>query len=429
MLLEALKRKLEGRLAIPDPPSLVRLNPFVPWKTRGNAAVAAELLLHEQVSAEGILLCAAELADQYNGEWERKGGVVVLQDPSAEQAEALASVYRKALTDVLAPNFLPDAVAPGSASNLLAAGKRGVLGALAAAGFVVSSNPRTFELLLYRRAELYERDRGLSDDVIKTLEHKYRGSLFNNFDWSEGKAVAIPKGPDPVMVGLRALEPCALLESVGDLLRLAGSAVEAWALFQSNQHTDAHALPVKAGLLRPYRAGLLEGVVASRPLVARGGHVSFEIADETGCVEVFCYGPTKPLSTAASMLRVGDYVRVLGGAVPHKAGGLAFNAQKMWILEEAPELKLANPRCPACGKRLKSSGSRGGYKCPRCGLRVGGLPKEPVLGRGRGLRGAVFAPAPGRIGNLVKPVGVEPLPKRTWPCLREAPFFAWLQRF
>uniref|UniRef100_A0A7J3ZK94 tRNA(Ile2) 2-agmatinylcytidine synthetase TiaS n=1 Tax=Fervidicoccus fontis TaxID=683846 RepID=A0A7J3ZK94_9CREN len=405
-LLKHLKESFDEGLTLLSPPNLVRLNPFIPWKTRGNASVSVELYVEDSVTVDSLWSAILRFAEAYaeSLQQEPKGGLVLIEEPTKQQEQDLVKVYTKALVDVSTFRFIPDSLLPESARNVRIWGTQGVLGALAGLGFIFHSHPVTYELVLYRDLSRVGERREVDESSIRLLELKFRGTIFNNYDWRRERAVAIPRGPDPVLVGIRGTD-LDVLCSCRDLVRVY-ERVSAWAIFRSNQHTDVHGVRRKVGTLKPYQAGTIEGVVSSRPEVEVGGHVSHALTDDTGTITVHYYAPTKPMATIASKLLVGDYIRVLGGAVPHRVEGLVFNAQKLWVLKLAPKASILNPRCPNCGKRLKSLGSKGGYKCLKCGYKTGeSLPKE-IVKSSREVQAGVYTPGPGRIGHLVKP---EPL--------------------
>lgn len=389
-------------------PALVRLNPFIPWKTRGNAAVGLELSVDDSlVSAlwEETKRLAEEYVDSLG--WKPNGlGLAMVLEPRSSQLEALSSLYERALTDVVDERALTKDQVIGCADNVELHGGAGVVGALAALGFLAKQKKRvTYELVLYRAIENVGKPRLVDEVSVGVAEASSRGRLINNYNYEARRAVAVPRGPDPVLLGLRGLDIEALLEAASTL-RI-NESIWGRAVFVTNQHTDAHALPRKIRELRIYRAGLLEGVVSSEPEVGPGGHVSHELTDGTGAIDVMYYAPAKPMSAVASRLKVGDLVRVLGGAVPRSGGGAIFNAQKLWLEAAAPEVELLNPRCPGCGARLKSAGSRSGYKCERCKFRSSTrLPMELRVRR-RGERRLVVTPGPGRLAHLVEPASAH----------------------
>ena len=79
------------------------------------------------------------------------------------------------------------------------------------------------------------------------------------------------------------------------------------------------------------------------------------------------YEPSKQFRTIVRSLHPGDRVIAVGAVreVPR-----TLNLEKLRILYTArPARKAANPWCAGCGKRAKSVGKTGGFRCARCGRR------------------------------------------------------------
>lgn len=391
------------QLRLLELPFLVRLNPYVPWKTRGNASVVLKVEVPES-SLQRFTEKAIALSKTYSNATSGKGSslVIVEEEKAYENKESLLSLYKRALTDIVAGNEANRLL--HNIKPLAYVKSRGAVGALAGIGFSISESPVTYELIFYRRIEHTLTERRVDEDGIARAEKSLK-TLFNNYDYKRKRAIAIPRGPDPVLLGLRGVDPLDLLEAKEMIVF--HEPVWCWCLFKTNQHTDAHAVRRKIGDIRPYQTCLLTGVVSGDPKVTRGGHVRVKIADETGEVTVMFYQPTKPMTLAALRLMRGDIITVLGGAVPGIAEGIVIAAEKMWIEHAVPKVSILNPRCPVCGKRLSSAGSGGGYKCKRCGYRTREeLEKEIVIEK-RAINRGPYTPPPGRIRHLTKPAFIQ----------------------
>jgi tRNA(Ile2)-agmatinylcytidine synthase len=98
--------------------------------------------------------------------------------------------------------------------------------------------------------------------------------------------------------------------------------------------------------------------------------VIFKIEDETGEIGCAAYEPTRQFREVVRRLMRGDLV-VAHGGVKRKPGlPLTVNLEKIEILDLKPHFVKKNPRCPECGKRMKSEGRGKGYSCPRCKTRA-----------------------------------------------------------
>ncbi len=384
-------------------PFLVRLNPYVPWKTRGNASVVLKVDVPES-SLQRFTEKAIALSKTYSEATRGKESslVIIEEEKAYENKEDLLSLYRRALTDIVAGNEVNRLLQ--NMKQVACVKSRGTVGALAGIGFSISESPVTYELIFYRRIEHTLTDRRVNEDSIARAEKSLK-TLFNNYDYKRRRAIAIPRGPDPVLLGLRGIDPLDLLKAKE--MVVFHEPVWCWCLFKTNQHTDAHAVRRKIGDIRPYQTCLLTGVVSEDPKVTRGGHVRVKIADETGEATVMFYQPTKPMTLVALRLMRGDIITVLGGVVPGIDEGIVIAAEKMWVEHAVPKVSILNPRCPMCGKRLSSAGSGGGYKCKRCGYRTKEELEKEIIIEKRAIDRGPYTPPPGRIRHLTKPAFIQ----------------------
>ena len=109
------------------------------------------------------------------------------------------------------------------------------------------------------------------------------------------------------------------------------------------------------------------GLPTTRTL--KGGHVIFTLRDKTGSIDCAAYEPTKGFRSIIRALYPGDKITVYGG-VRHRP--LTLNIEKLEVHELVTlEKKMENPLCPQCGRHMKSRGKTGGYRCRRCGEKMG----------------------------------------------------------
>jgi tRNA(Ile2)-agmatinylcytidine synthase len=95
-------------------------------------------------------------------------------------------------------------------------------------------------------------------------------------------------------------------------------------------------------------------------------------------VYLAAYRPTGRLREVVYGLRPGDVVRVMGGVKP-KPQGLTLNLEKLEVLELAEHVLHRPPKCPRCMRRMESAGKGKGYRCKRCGARLGAEHAEVVV--------------------------------------------------
>ena len=349
-----------------DYPYLVRLNPNVPFKTRGNGAVS----LHFLVPSERlgwvcrILIRLLDALVEKHG--KTKPAIVIVSKVSRE----LSVLYRKALVDVI-----PFSRAERLAAKLRERGEllwhwykgRGLVGALAAVG-AYPLKLYTYELLLYREVFNRSPKRPVALNEVIELDRRTRPLTFANVDYEKRRVLVSPHGPDPVIAGIRSFDS-KILEKIAPKLKELWSA-SLWVIYKTNQGLNMHLrMNACSGEVRPYQSVRILGTVASEPWVHRGGHVFFKLRGSSGTVLCAVFKETGKLNTVARLLRKGDLIEVMGGVSPPSNGVLTVNVEALRVLRLVPEIVKAYPRCPVCGGRLSSAGRGKGVKCKRCGYR------------------------------------------------------------
>ncbi len=232
---------------------------------------------------------------------------------------------------------------------------RGIIGALAATAWI--PRDRTYEVLSYRDANLWGTPRVVEPDSVKEMDRVFP-STFNNYDYDCNHVVIAPHSPCPVLFGIRGDDPTVLPAA---MRTIRGERPASWLVFETNQGTDDHV--GRSVDLQPQRSVRVRRSVSGIPRVIPGGHV---IVPMTG-LEAAAYEPSKKFRTAIRALRPGDRVRVVGSVRDEPR---TLNIEKLEVLYLAEDLrKRANPLCSNCGKRAKSTGTTGPFRCSRCGQR------------------------------------------------------------
>jgi len=364
LMLELLKRGF----SLAEFPYLVRLNPNVPFKTRGNGAVSLHIRCEARV--EDVADAVKRVLETYSEKHSKTDPTAVIVRGSAGE---LKTVYQRALTELLAPSHVEKLLRKVGAEVLGGRKGRGLVGAAASIGAYML-DVYTYELLLYVPPGTTKPVRAASEGVVE-LDRLLRPLTFANVDYGAARVLATPRGPDPVLAGIRSTNPLILSSIARRLAEMWGASLAV--IFKTNQATGAHLFKVKPiSKLRSYDSVIVQGRVAAPPTTLRGGHVALTVGDGTGSITCVFYRETG-LHKVAKLLREGDSVEIGGGVVPRR-WGLTLNAEYLRVLETVPLSKLENPRCPRCGKRMKSLGRRGGFKCTACGYRSGALRKAKV---------------------------------------------------
>ena len=402
-----------------DYPNLVRLNPNVPWKTRGNGAVclrvygAAEALEEAKKSTMETVEKEADL--EYAG---TDPGIVFYE--GRRLPEEFQGFAKRTIQDVVTQKQASSLIKKFGAEAFAFKEGRGVIGALAAVGEDLRGD-HTYEFITYRTHKNLGTPRRVDKASVLRMDEKTRGITFNNVNADDGRILITPRGPDPILYGIRGEYPETVRKA--DSMIVAQEEVERWAIFRTNQGTDAHLRRIRGiHRVRPYSPVVVRGIVSSMPRTIQGGHVILAISDSTGSVDCAAYEPTKEFRNVVRRLIPGDMVEVYGGGRPaFSARPLTINLEKIRIMRLGKNIVHESPFCRNCGKRMKSMGRSKGYRCPKCGQRD---PKaEKLLSEvERDISLGLHIPPPRAQRHLTKPLsrygiektGLAVAPREPW---------------
>ncbi len=334
---------------------LVRLNPNVTWKTRGNAAVS--LLVDGNAAKAFDITCATveELAD-FSCENTNPGVVVADCQPDP-------AFYRKAVTDFCEIEEAIGVLEAAGAHYRGYKNKRGLIGATAAVASVLADS--TSEILVYRQPERWGTPREVDRASLFAAEAVTFPHTWDTVDSANDVVVCVPHTPDPVLFGIRGESPSWVMVA-RQIVQSEKPGIEQ--IWVTNQGTDAHILAGRIGALNEGLSYQLHGVVADAPSTMTGGHVSFTIREDEHTVRCMAYEPTKNFRQVIRQLVQGDEITVYGS---YKKGSI--NLEKIRILNLATPITSRPPLCTSCNKRMTSDGTGKGYKCKKCGSHA----KEP----------------------------------------------------
>lgn len=350
-----------------DYPNLIRLNPNVPWKTRGNGAVC--LRLETNLQPGTILEVAIEQIEETSrlGDAGTDPGVVLLE---GEVPSVVTQFATEALTRIVTPSEAISVIRRTRAEAICCGSSQGIIGALAAIGTTLGGD-YTFELIAYRSEHHLGTPRLIDSESVYAMNEKMKEFTFNNLDPETGRILITPRGPDPILCGVRGESPEAVRKAF-DML-LIREPVDMWMIFRTNQGTDAHLVKYcRVSQLQDYSAVVVEGTVLESPRTITGGHVILSLGDETGSLHCAAYEPTGRFREIVRRLVPGDRVRAFGG-VRAAADGVprTLNLEKLEVLEAFPRFMIRNPVCPKCSRRMKSAGKTQGFRCKKCGTHEG----------------------------------------------------------
>jgi len=401
-----------------DYPNLVRLNPNIPWKTRGNGAICLRVKVpRDDVSKAKEIVVETVEENSDIGYPKTDPGIVFLQGPVPTDVLKFGTrCLREVVTKAEALKVLKVSQGEGVGYG----GGRGLIGALGAVGNPLMGD-HTYEFLAYRRPENRGRLRRVDRDSVLRMDKATKGVTFSNVDWESKRVLITPRGPDPVLVGIRGEFPEAVKEAF--LQVSLGEDVERWVVFRTNQGTEAHLPPLgKVASARPHSPIALEGTVTGTPQSIFGRHVIFKVGDGSGEICVAAYEPSGGLRRVVRGLHVGDRLRVFGGVRPKEGvRPLTINLEKLEVLDLAQEVVYANPFCPACGGRMESTGRGEGYRCRRCRFREP-LGQQVSSTVARLIERGLYLPPARSQRHLSKPLGRYGLER---PYLRVTPKDFW----
>ena len=384
-----------------DYPRLIRLNPNVPWKTRGNGALCITIEYAEEFEdhIKEITINLIEAHSDMN--WKGTDpGVVFLKAKKVPQE--ITDFAKSALTSIVTVEKAVELIRKYHGEALGYNTRQGIVGALSAIGETLTED-HTYELIAYRTPENRGSKRKVDEASIFQMDQALKPYTFNNVDLEKKRVIITPRGPDPILFGIRGETAQTVKQAFSIAKPL--EPVERWMIFRSNQGTDAHLKRVQAlSQLQPYSSIIVKGTVSKSPKLVPVRHVVFGIKDETAEVDCAAYEPTGDLRKIAQELIIGDAIEVYGAvkkATDDKP--ITINLEKIDIKQLAANSKTQNPLCPKCGKRLKSMGKNQGLRCEKCKTRFENVNKSEII-KTRKLNQALYATSPRSQRHLTKPL-------------------------
>jgi len=396
-----LVRRLEDLgCSFTDYPNIIRLNPNVPWKTRGNAAVCLRLLCQEKSidSIKEATLSAVE--ENSDLTYDRTDPAVAFLKGNVPPE--LSEFSKKVIQDIVSVAEAKHLAAKFNVEFDLIRGKRGLIGALAAIGETLQGD-HTYEIIGYRTLGNRGSKRRVDERSVIQMDLKTNPSTFNNYDYESKRVLITPHGPDPILYGIRGESPEVLMQAQSMLA--VDEEVERWMIFRTNHGTDSHLRKIgSVSQARPFRPVVVQARVAGGPRTVTGRHVIFSMKDDSGRMDAAAYEPTGSFRKVVKGLIEGDIVEVYGGV---RKGSVAYprtvNLEKIKVLKLAEQMVLENPRCPKCGRRMESAGREQGFRCRRCKLEMREA-KKLHIAVGRTIEEKLYIPPAKAHRHLTKPI-------------------------
>jgi len=381
-----LAAKLCRLLNVTKNPRLIRLNPNIPYKTRGNGAVA----FSTDDGAQKTILAYVKKYSRVEDE-RTNPGVVFLKDE--EKATRLHPFYRRTVSELVTIEEAEEVASKVGAECHKLKNGRGIIGALAAIGF---TGDKTYEIISYRQEENWGTPRKIDDASIHEMDRLLYPKVFDNIG-PDGKRILItPRGYDPILCGIRGTS-LAAVEAAWRIVK-PKEPVEFTQVFETNQATDAHLVKKKISAIKPYDCVIVSGKLSAKPKIISGGHIIFSITDATGEIDCAVYKKSGTLRDIAAALTMDDEIKAYGGISRHPK---TINLEKIEVMALCQEKTTTKPKC--CSKTMTSAGREKGYKCKKCGKKVS-HGEVMVCPGDRSIKLGLYDVPPGSRRHLSRPV-------------------------
>jgi tRNA(Ile2)-agmatinylcytidine synthase len=376
-----------------DYPRLVRFNPNIPWKTRGNGAVSFTIRTSNPRRIKNkVIKFVTRFSDLKNG---ANPGVVFYENDSIPQE--FTDLSKKALWSLIGRSQIKKFIAKHHLESFHIGNGQGLVGALGAIGY--KFNDHTFELISYRKKSQFGKKRKIVPSSVLHMQEKTYPKTFNSFDTKKQRIIFAPHGPDPVFFGIRGEDVDSLFYA-SKMIQTKEKPI-GHLVFKSNQGTGDHLQnELDISSIKPYSSGFIVGKVSGAPTIERGGHVKFLISKNGSDLTCFVYKPTG-ITRDAFQLAVGDVIRVGGGIRRSSAKyGRVLNVEFFDILELQKKTILVNPTCKKCNKKMKSKGQNQGFECIRCGNKATSKTIQTIP---RKIKSRLYIPQPSAHRHLTRP--------------------------
>jgi len=328
---------------------LVRLWPFAPKRTRGNAALSAVCELGQGSLDDVNKICkkfiedlAVEIEIGYPSEGQRPDPCLLVSDVEFPEDLYWQAVRREVkLKNRL--ESLPDSAKIHSISPQ----PTGLIGASSAIAWNPSQGS-TWELIAWRQSDRIRTNREVSQQSIIEMSERFP-ETFTNRDPTTGRGMIMPRTNCPVLYGVRGNSS----QEVSDAHKFMQSrddveTCEAWAIHRTNQVSDDHLL------------GYHSAVVSGLPNEVQGGHSSILVWDGEVGKTLVAFAESGPVNVLLRSTRPGDEVDWLG----LKAPSGEIHLERLRVKSTVPRTG-ERPGC--CGKAMRSAGKGQGLRCTICG--------------------------------------------------------------
>ncbi len=358
-------------------PHLIRLNPDIPWKTRGNAATVIVL----DTGNDGIEsikeLVSKSLHDYLTIEEASAANTqpaILIGYVDKQERQTLIRLYREAIINVVPPDLVWSILSNLKSFEVIAPyGRRGVVGALSAIGAVLAGEDiRTYELLRYVHTPLFDKTNVSTpfiERIYRVLDESEYIDTFSHVDREEEKLLVVPSGVDPVLYGLRGRNPLELIR-LDKKLSTYFHIETFWLIYKTNQATNAHLNVLQNKCSGSYVQTSILTHYKGVERVVKGGHTYFKLSNDTTTTAIAFYESGEFRKTL-SKFREGDIL------LQGNCYGDTIKIEGGVLLRISSGKTQQNPICPKCFRVMESMGVDKGYRCRRCKyIIMGGIKGE-----------------------------------------------------
>ncbi len=372
---------------------LIRLNPNIPYKTRGNAAVCLVLEGNEK-DVKYVKEIAIEIVKRYAyiEDYNTNPGIVIYE--GEDIPDDIRNFYYKALREVVDINHAEEILRKYSIEYVKFKNGRGIIGALAAIG--ADLKEYTYELIAYRKPENWGKERRIDEKSVIEMDRKTFPLTFNNYDYENDRVLITPHTPCPILYGIRGICKEVLIRA--SEMIICNEEIDRVMIYKTNQATDSHYIDVdRIRDIKPYTSVRIRLKIISKPKIIQGGHVIIEASDGYEKIFLAAYEPTKSFRRIVKELMEGDEIIAYGSVKSYKN---TINLEKIEILN-LNEYILENPRCPICNRKMESVGKNKGYRCRKCKTFAREKVKRKIE---RKIEKKIYQVPPSAMRHLAKPI-------------------------
>ncbi|MBP2172664.1 tRNA(Ile)(2)-agmatinylcytidine synthase [Methanococcus voltae] len=431
-----------------EEPRLIRMNPMVKYKTRGNGGVCLKIIgkkeaenesktesqkeqnsektiikspkptksirsiksqLYPEINEESYKLSKSEylevktlvtsLVEKYTDFHcsTTNPGIVLINSKLTRQKKAiLKNYYNRVLTEIVTLDEAEEIIKKVGAEYVKYKKGLGIIGSLGSiSSYFAENQTYTYELLAYREKDKWGTERYVLDSSVVEMDKLTYPYTFNNVD--NNKNIIAPNTKCPVLYGVRGVSKEIVLKAK-DIIECEN--IDKFMIFRTNQGTDQHLRLMNIADAKENTGAILSGCVTQEFKEISGGHVLIELSDNTGSINCMAYEPTKKFRHIIRELAIGDLITVYGTIreEPYQLNIEKINVVKLNNIYEKVK------KCE-CGGTLKSKGISSGYKCNKCGkrLKYDEIPKIQVV---RNLREGFYEVPPSARRHLSMPLSL-----------------------